>query len=91
MERVLTDPEGRLMLTPDQQTWLRLGSGKSRIMVVGAASHLEVWNAEEWTEVEKTKNPATRSAGDIEYDRKLESLMRAAMTMASTSGAPPGV
>jgi MraZ protein len=92
MERVHTDPEGRLMLTPDQQAWLRLGSGKSRIMVVGAASHLEVWNADEWAEVERTgKNPATRPAADIEYDRKLESLMRAAMTMGGSSGAPPGV
>jgi len=87
MERMHTDPEGRLMLTPDHHAWLRLGSGKSRIIVVGMASHLEVWNADEWPEVEQTgRNSVSRSPSDEEYDRNLEHLMRAAMA----TGTPPG-
>jgi transcriptional regulator MraZ len=87
MERMHTDPEGRLTLTPDHQAWLRLGSGKSRLIVVGMASHLEAWNADEWPEVEKTgRNAVARPSPDDEYDRKLEQLMRAAMTAVM----PPG-
>ena len=79
MEFSHTDPEGRILLTPDQHEWMRLPSkGKSRVVVVGVGQHLEIWNAEEWPEVQRTgKNPATRAAADIEYDKKLEILMRA--------------
>jgi division/cell wall cluster transcriptional repressor MraZ len=92
MERVHSDPEGRLTLTSDHHEWLRLGSGKSRIMVVGAATHLEVWNADEWPVVERTgRNTATRPASDVEYDRKLESLMRAALGGVAAPEAPPTV
>ena len=90
MERVHTDPEGRFTLTPDQQAWLRLGPGKTRVMVVGAATHLEVWNADEWVEVERTgKNSATRPAAELEYDRKLETLMRRAAQAAAPPIEPP--
>ena len=47
-------------------------------MVSGMGKYCEIWNAEEWSEVSKTgRNPATRPAADIEYDKKLEILMRA--------------
>ena len=80
MERVHTDPEGRILLSQDQHGWLRLSAkGKSRVVVVGVGAHCEIWNAEEWAEMERTgKNPATRPASDIEYDKQLETLMRAA-------------
>jgi MraZ protein len=81
MEQVHTDPEGRLLLVPDHHAWLRLPDrGKGRVMVVGIGQHLEVWNADEWVVVERTgKNPASRSAAEVEYDRQLEVLMRAGL------------
>jgi len=81
MERMHTDPEGRLMLVPDHHAWLRLApKGKDKLVVVGVGAHCEAWNAAEWTEVERTgKNPASRPAADVEYDRQLEILMRAAI------------
>jgi DNA-binding transcriptional regulator/RsmH inhibitor MraZ len=88
MERMHTDPEGRIMLTADHHAWLRLSGGKSRIVVVGMASRLEVWNADEWPQVEATgRNAVTRPAADLEYDRMLEHLMRAAMATAALPGA----
>jgi DNA-binding transcriptional regulator/RsmH inhibitor MraZ len=80
MEVVHTDPEGRLTLTPEQHGWLRLkAKSKDRVIVVGVGQHLEMWNAAEWVEVDKTgKNAAARPPEDIEYDRQLEILMRAA-------------
>jgi division/cell wall cluster transcriptional repressor MraZ len=80
MERVHTDPEGRILLSPEHAEWLRLAmQGKDRLVVVGVGQHCEIWNAAEWAEMEKTgRNPATRPATDVEYDRQLEVLMRAA-------------
>lgn len=80
MERVHTDPEGRLLLTAEQHAWLRLkAGGKDRLVVAGVGQHCEIWNAAEWAEVEKTgRNPATRPSADVEYDKQLEVLMRAA-------------
>jgi DNA-binding transcriptional regulator/RsmH inhibitor MraZ len=44
-----TDPEGRVILAPEHLAWLGIPSGtKDRLMVVGAASHVEVWKAETW-------------------------------------------
>jgi DNA-binding transcriptional regulator/RsmH inhibitor MraZ len=81
MEYSFTDPEGRIMLTPEHQAWLRLApKGKDRLVVAGMGKYCEIWNAAEWSEVDRTgKNPATRPAPDIEYDKKLEVLMRAGL------------
>jgi len=81
MEYARTDPEGRLMLSTEHHTWLRLNpKGKDKLAAVGVGQHLELWNASEWAEVERTgKNPASRPAADVEYDKKLEILMRAAL------------
>lgn len=81
MEFVHTDPEGRIMLTPEQHAWLRLKpKGKDRLVIAGVGQHCEIWNAAEWPEVDRTgKNAVTRPAADIEYDKKLEVLMRAAL------------
>ena len=81
MEYSFTDPEGRIMLTPEHHSWLRLApKGKDRLVLAGMGKYCEIWNAEEWSEVDRTgKNPATRPAPDIEYDRKLEVLMRAGL------------
>ena len=81
MEQVHTDPEGRILLSMEQHAWLRLSpKGKDRLVVVGVGQHCEIWKFSEWEEVERTgKNPATRPPGDIEYDRQLEVLMRAAL------------
>ena len=88
MERTHTDPEGRIMLTPEHHAWLRLGAGKSRLVVVGMGSRLEVWNADEWPQVEATgRNTVTRPASDLEYDRMLEHLMRAAVATPALPGA----
>ncbi len=79
IEYVHTDPEGRLSLTPDLGEWLRLPArGKAKVVVAGAVRYLEVWNAVEYASVARTgRNDATRPASDIEYDKKLEMLMRA--------------
>jgi len=92
MELVHTDPEGRLMLTPEQLTWLRLQpKQKERVMLVGMGQHLEIWNAAEWAEVESSgRNPATRPAADLEYDRQLELLMRAALELEKALPSPGG-
>jgi division/cell wall cluster transcriptional repressor MraZ len=94
MEFVHTDPEGRLQLTPDLHAWLRLKErGKDRVSVVGMGQHLEIWNGAEWEEVEHTgKNPATRAAADVDYDRLLEVLMAAAKDAAAEAArvVPPG-
>ncbi len=81
MEFTHTDPEGRLMLSPEHHAWLRLNpKGKDKLVAVGVGQHLELWNSGEWPEVERTgKNGATRPASDVEYDKKLEILMRAAL------------
>jgi len=81
MEYVHTDPEGRIMLTPEHHGWLRLKpEGKARLVIAGMGKYCEIWNAAEWDEVNRTgKNPATRPAADVEYDRQLEVLMRAAL------------
>ncbi len=79
VEYTHTDPEGRLTLTPGHYAWLRLNpKGKDRVMAVGVGSHLEIWNAEEWAEVERTgRNSAARPAAEVQYDKFLEELMRA--------------
>jgi hypothetical protein len=42
-------------------------------------SHLEIWNAVEWDQVDSTgRNMAARPASEIQYDKLLEELMRAA-------------
>jgi division/cell wall cluster transcriptional repressor MraZ len=91
MERVHTDPEGRLLLTPEQHAWLRLTAGsKDRLVVAGVGQHCEVWNAAEWAELEKTgRNPATRPPADVEYDKQLEVLMRAARSEENARVRPP--
>lgn len=91
MERVHTDPEGRLLLTVDQHAWLRLATGsKDRLVVAGVGQHCEIWNAAEWAEVEKTgRNPATRPPADVEYDKQLETLMRAARSEEQSRTRPP--
>lgn len=80
VEYTHTDPEGRLTLTPGHYAWLRLNpKGKDRVMAVGVGSHLEIWNAVEWDQVESTgRNLAARPASEIQYDKLLEELMRAA-------------
>lgn len=80
VEYTHTDPEGRLTLTPGHYTWLRLNpKGKDRVMAVGVGSHLEIWNATEWDQVESTgRNLVARPASEIQYDKLLEELMRAA-------------
>jgi len=80
MERAQTDPEGRIALNPEHHAWLRLNpKGKDRVVVAGVGSHCEIWNETEWAEWERSgKNPAARPAVDLEYDRQLEVLMRAA-------------
>ena len=90
MEFTHTDPEGRLGLDPKHHAWIRLSpKGKDRVVVAGVGQHLEVWNATEWPEVERTgKNMATRGAEEIEYDKQLEILMQAARE-AELSGRKP--
>lgn len=90
MDFVHTDPEGRLMLNADLHAWLRLSpKGKDRVMVTGVGQHLEVWNAAEWPEVKRTgQNAATRDAADIQYDKQLEILMRAARDEALVRSGP---
>ena len=77
-------------MTPEQYSWLRLKTkAKDRLVVVGVGQHLEIWNAVEWVDVEKTgRNTATRPAEDIEYDRQLETLMRAAGEAVQTQPPP---
>ena len=92
VEYTHTDPEGRLTLTPEHYAWLRLNpKGKDRVTAVGVGSHLEIWNAEEWDEVERTgRNPAVRPATEIAYDKLLEELMRAAPKEEQAPGSPGG-
>ncbi len=89
MEYARTDPESRLLLSADHHVWLRLNpKGKDKLMAVGVGQHLELWNASEWAEVERTgKNPASRPAADVEFDKKLEVLMRAALEQQERVGA----
>jgi DNA-binding transcriptional regulator/RsmH inhibitor MraZ len=65
-----TDPEGRIALTPEHLAWLGIPPGtKDRLMVIGAASHAEVWRAETW---------AAHDAVTLEqYNRYLEMLIPA--------------
>ncbi len=96
MDFTHTDPEGRLLLSPDHHGWLRLpAKGKGRVVVTGVGQHLEIWNADEWPEVRRTgQNAATRDAADIQYDKQLEVLMRAALEMQrarpAAAGTPDG-
>ena len=63
-----TDPEGRLTLAPEHLEWLRLpAKGKRKVMLTGADLFLEIWNADEWDEMQRTgQNPATRDAAHIQ-------------------------
>lgn len=80
MEPMQTDPEGRLMITPEQHAWLRLPKAKSKVIVTGMGQNMEIWNASEFDVVNKTgKNAAARDSDDLTYDEQLETLMRTAM------------
>jgi division/cell wall cluster transcriptional repressor MraZ len=80
VEAVQTDPEGRVTLSPDHVAWLELNpKTKDRLMLVGVGSHLEAWNLERWTE----RDRAERAEG---FDRRLETLMRAARAGRGESG-----
>jgi DNA-binding transcriptional regulator/RsmH inhibitor MraZ len=97
-ERVETDPEGRLTLTPEQLVWMRLEPGKkSRVVVASQAKVLAVWNVDEYDEVVRTgNNPAERTADDLNYEKALEELMTVSakrwetyQTSLSRAAAPP--
>ena len=76
-ERVESDPEGRFTMTPEQCEWLRLTAGKKgRVVLAGQGRHLVVWNAEEYSNVQRAgTNPVQRETDDLAYEKALEELM----------------
>ena len=65
-----TDPEGRILLSPEHLEWIGIPAGtRDRVMVVGLASHVEVWKADTWT--------AQDAVTAEQYSRHLDALFGA--------------
>ena len=90
VERVETDPEGRLSITPEHAAWVRLIAGrKGRVVVASQGSTLAVWNAEEFPEVQRTGgNPVQRTGDDLTYEENLKKLLEASQTAWTKLGRP---
>lgn len=78
VERLVSDPEARLMLTADHCAWVRIPEGKkAKLTIVGMGKYLQAFNAEEWPEVQKSgTNAVARPGADGVYEDALRDLLR---------------